>query len=85
MKKNKKIVALVLTSIMALTNFSFTYAYSSATEVLESSSETYIYGETYISRGEVLEWVYKYINGVKYKRRWSVTNNCWYDPGWIPA
>lgn len=85
MRKYKIIPTIVLTSILALSCISFTYASDTAIGALEDTSETYTYGETYISRGEVLVWVYKTINGVEYKRRWSVTNNCWYDPGWIPV
>lgn len=36
-------------------------------------------------RGEITEYKYKYINGVKYKRLWSVTGNYWIDPAWSPA
>lgn len=44
-------------------------------------------GEEYSDerRGEVTEYRYKVVDGILYKRLWSVTRNCWVDPYWTRA
>ncbi len=85
MKRIKKLSLLRITSILAFGSISMVYAGGHGDEIIDGFSEQYIYGENYIINGEVLEWVYPYINGIYCKRRWSLTSNCWYDPGWIPV
>lgn len=36
-------------------------------------------------RGEITEYKYKVVDGVMYKRLWSVTGNYWVDPYWTLA
>ncbi len=67
------ISVLIATSVL-----STCYAYETKCTDTESEQEIVI-------RSDVLEWRYKTIAGVLYKRRWNVTQNCWYDSSWIPA
>lgn len=43
-------------------------------------------GDTTITpKGEVTGYIYRTINGKKYKRLWSYTGGYWIDPYWTPA
>ena len=57
-----------------------------AQELIFPEVENSIEGETTITpRGEVTGYIYKYIDGVKYKRLWSYTGGYWIDPYWTPV
>lgn len=71
-----------LISILIL---SFIFINTSSVFAEEIYSVTSMEEDAITPRGEITEYKYKYIGGVKYKRLWSVTRNCWVDPAWTPA
>lgn len=61
----------------------FVMALGSVSNVV--AAETVAVGEEEIPverRGEVTEYRYKVVDGIMYKRLWSITRNCWVDPYW---
>ena len=84
MKKRITSLFLLIVTVLAGST-SVTYANEPLADLTDYSPEIYTVGESFNEKGEVLEWRYMTFQGVQYKRRWSVTNNCWYDPYWIPV
>ena len=72
-----KIISILILSLL-LVNTSTAFA----EEIYSSPTAE---GTTISPKIEITEYRYKYINGIKYKRLWSVTRNCWIDPAWTPA
>lgn len=85
MKYSKTLSRVFLVTLCALTLSMSTAAFAQdLQEPAENVAMTA--GETTITpRGEVTGYKYTTINGVKYKRLWSYTNNCWIDDAWIPC
>lgn len=81
MKKLNKIPILFFILLLLLNLSMVTIV--SANEISELPEST---NESEISpRSEVTGYMYKTVNGVRYKRLWSYTYNHWIDPYWIPC
>lgn len=86
MKHAKKAITLILTALAISCYATSTFASTPADDsAMESSTFASSDGEKENDRSEVTEYKYKRINGVLYKRLWSVTYNHWIDPTWTPA
>ena len=78
MKANKLFMVFAASTIIAANLTSIVLASNDSTDPKSISEDS-------ITRSEVTEYKYTYIDGVLYKRLWSVTYNHWIDPYWIPA
>ncbi len=84
MKKIKSTIAITISLLVISCNF--TSAFASDTDNLSANTDiTTTNDGKEPDRSEVTEYKYRRINGVLYKRLWSVTYNHWIDPYWIPA
>ena len=84
MKKFKSAIAITISLLVIFCNFASTFA--SDTDYSSANIDTVTTNDgKEPDRSEVTEYKYRRIDGILYKRLWSVTYNHWIDPYWSPA
>lgn len=77
----KKLLIICLSCFTLVSTFTLsTFAQSSQTIGTSISGKTNVIEP----RSDILEWVYKTINGKKYKRLWNATQGRWITD-WLPV
>lgn len=74
-----KIRNLLIISLAVISLSGFLTVFSFAAEPETNNAETEI-----VTRAEITEWHYKVVNGVWYKRLWSITYQRWLTE-WMPV
>ena len=74
----KKLVSVFLMVVLCFNLSCATFAFADYSEQIPKNTEESV------TRAEETKWYYRYNNGVKEKRLWSITYGVWLTD-WIPA